>query len=336
MKIPHLVRKKHDERLVLHRLQETDHVAEFREAVRVGLGRSPKQISPKFFYDERGSQLFEAITRTEEYYPTRTEAALLTAHVEEIIDTAGEHMRLVELGSGSSTKTRVILDAIAARQKALEYIPIDISPTIVTEFGKQLLEDYPDLTIRGLICDYRHAMAELRQRDLPNKLFLFLGSSMGNFLPEDAVSLLRDIRATMNAHDYLLLGLDMVKEAQVLHRAYNDAAGVTAEFNLNLLARINRELGGEFNLAGFRHRAFYDAAQRRIEMHLESLANQIVPIAALGRSCSFKQGETIHTENSYKFDRHALDELFSGAGLRLTGQWFDPRRWFSLNLLAQA
>jgi len=336
MKNPRLVRKKHAERLVLHRLQETDHVADFREAVRAGLGRMPKQISPKFFYDERGSQLFEAITRTEEYYPTRIEAALLAAHVDEIIAAAGDNIRLVELGSGSSTKTRVILDAIAARQGELEYIPIDISPTIVTEFGKQLLEDYPELTIRGLICDYRHAMAELRQRDLPNKLFLFLGSSIGNFMPEDALSLLRDIRATMNERDFLLIGLDLVKDVHVLHRAYNDAQGVTAAFNLNLLARINRELHGDFNLDAFRHRAFYNNPQRRIEMHLESLADQIVPIAALGRSYSFKQGETIHTENSCKFDQDTLDALFSSAGLRRAGQWRDEQRWFALHLLTRA
>lgn len=333
---PQLVRREHSERLELHRIQDTDLVADFRDSVLAGLSATPKSIPPKYFYDERGSQLFEDITETEEYYPTRTEAEILAKYSGDIIETTGDDLCLVELGSGSSTKTRMIMDAIGARQGGFEYIPIDISPTIVTEFGMKLLEDYPDISIRGMICDYHRAMEELRHYDAGNKLILFLGSSIGNYTPEDARLLLKDVCAAMQPGDFLLIGCDLIKDDQTINLAYNDAAGVTAEFNLNLLTRINRELNGNFDLSAFEHSAFYNREQSRIEMHLVSLAEQTVTVGTPERSFHFEKGESIHTENSYKFDDKSLTWLFEGAGLKRVRQWTDSRQWFALNLVSHA
>lgn len=332
---PRLVSKLHHDRLVLHRLQEHDQQREFMQGVSAGLSQSPKTLSPMFFYDEQGSKLFEQITELEEYYPTRTEAALLESHAGEVIEAAreGEDICLVELGSGSSTKTRLLLNEIAERQSGLTYVPIDISPTIVTEFGERLLDDYPGLNIRGLICDYYRAMEELGSHPDERRLFLFLGSSLGNFTLEEASDLLQAIRAAMNSGDMLLMGLDMVKDERVLHDAYNDRKGVTAAFNLNLLGRINRELGGDFDLSQFRHKAFYNREQRRIEMHVESLCAQSVTIEVLGQSFSFAAGETIHTENSYKFDSASLQRVLHGTEFDMVRQWCDANEWYTLNLI---
>ncbi|HUJ75595.1 MAG TPA: L-histidine N(alpha)-methyltransferase, partial [bacterium] len=204
----------------------------------------------------------------------------------------------------------------------------------LADFGQRLLADYPTLQIQGLVCDYRQALALLGQRRERPKLFLFLGSSLGNYDLADARELLTQVRAAMTAQDSFLLGLDCKKDPALLHAAYNDAQGVTAAFNLNLLARINRELGGHFNVERFRHVAFYSAAQSRIEMHLESLDSQIVPVDAARRSFRFSRGERIHTENSYKYAVEDLRALLAGTGLRLRCQWSDPAGWFSLNLLA--
>ena len=331
-----LVRRKFHDRLVLDIIESTDLRKTFREDVLRGLTSESKSIPPKYFYDERGSQLFEAITETEEYYPTRTEAAILAEHGEAMLDAAGHGLTVVELGSGSSTKTRLLLERLAARQPRVDYVPIDISPTVVTEFGEQLLADYPSLHIRGLICDYHRALGELKEPTDERRLFLFLGSSMGNFTPAQAVALLSVIREAMGPRDSLLLGLDLKKDPAVLHRAYNDAQGVTAAFNLNLLERINRELGGQFELERFAHVAFYHAERGRIEMHLESCVSQIVPVEAFGRGFTFRAGERIHTENSYKFDRDQLERLLAEAGLALSHQWLDAQQWFALSLVQPA
>ena len=328
-----LVRKQLHERLVLDVMEVQDSRGTFAEDVARGLAASPKSLPPKYFYDEQGSLLFEQITELEEYYLTRTEAGMLAAHGHDMLAAAGDPLTLVELGSGSSSKTRLLLDILAKRQARVDYVPIDISPTVVTEFGEQLLNDYPSLHIRGLICDYHQAMGELKSESHGRRLFLFLGSSMGNYTPQQAVRLLRVVREAMGPQDRLLLGLDLKKDAAVLRRAYDDAKGVTAAFNLNLLARINRELGGRFELERFRHKAFYNEEQGRVEMHLESLVSQLVPVNGLQRSFSFKNGETIHTENSYKFDRQGLQEILEPCALAIQRQWLDHRRWFSLNLI---
>jgi L-histidine Nalpha-methyltransferase len=332
----HLVRRTFHDRLVLDIIESADLRKSFREDVLRGLTREPKSIPPKYFYDERGSQLFEAITGLEEYYPTRTEAAILAEHGEAMLDAAGAELTVVELGSGSSSKTRLLLERLAARQPRVDYVPIDISASVVTEFGEQLLHDYPSLYIRGLICDYHRGLGELKEPSGQRRLFLFLGSSMGNYTPSQAAALLQVIREALGPRDSLLLGLDLKKDPAVLHRAYNDAQGVTAAFNLNLLTRINAELGGQFDLERFAHVAFYNEDAGRIEMHLESRVSQIVPIEALGRGVSLHAGERIHTENSYKFDRGQLERLLAGAGLALREQWLDRQGWFSLSLAVPA
>lgn len=331
---PNLVRRKYHERLVLDIMEKSDAREDFRADVELGLSSSPKSIPPKYFYDEQGSRLFEQITRLEAYYPTRTEASILSDHGLEVIDAMGEAVTIVELGSGSSTKTRLLLDILAHRQQRVDYIPIDISPTVVTQFGEQLLADYPMLHIRGLICDYHQALDALKEEPGQRRLFLFLGSSLGNYHPHQATELLQEIRAAMADHDRLLLGLDLKKDPEVLHLAYNDPEGVTAAFNLNLLERINRELEGRFELERFAHKALYNLEEGRIEMYLESMMHQLVPIKAMERSFTFRQGETIHTENSYKFDRQRLENILGQCDLKIERQFLDHRQWFSVNLIA--
>ena len=328
-----LLRKEHPQRLSLRLLHQTDLQKEFREAVAEGLAAAPKRIPPKFFYDRRGSELFERITETEEYYLTRTETWILRRYAEEIAAAAGGPDTLVEFGSGSSTKTRLLLDVLSARHDRVLYMPIDISASIVEAFGPQLLADYRNLRISGLIADYRHALDDLKRESAPARLFLFLGSSLGNFDLEEALGFLRDVAEAMHPADSFLLGVDLIKQPELLDQAYNDREGVTAAFNLNLLARINRELDGEFDLERFRHRAFYNEAASRIEMHLESLTEQTVRVGALDRGFAFAKGETIHTENSHKYDYATLERLFAGAGMALVRRWIDPEEWFALNLL---
>ena len=280
--------------------------------------------------------MFEQITATPEYYPTRTEAAILEKYAETIIAAAGGATALVELGSGSSTKTRLLLDIMAQRRDSLRYIPIDISPSIVLEQGRRLLDEYPLLRVSALICDYARAMEELAKTHDETRLYLFLGSSIGNFTPGDAQALLRNVASAMVDGDSLLLGIDLVKEEETLTRAYNDAAGVTAAFNLNVLAHINDALAGHFELERFRHQAFFNVAESRIEMHLESLENQIVPIDALKRSFSFTTGETINTEYSYKFNPESMEKFYQGTDLKRVNHWVDANNWFALDLLVPA
>ena len=329
-----LVRTQPRPRLVLEKLGSGEHNSTFRQAVAEGFSRQPRQIPPMYFYDAEGSLLFEQITQLPEYYPTRTETRILLDHAAEILEQAGFPGHLVELGSGSATKTRLLLDGVARRHDPVLYTPIDISQAMVTEFSGRLLDDYPSLRIHGLICDYHRALEALHQEHSRGRLFLFLGSSLGNFTPEQSVALLRDIRRAMSPADRFLLGVDLKKDPAVLHWAYNDAQGVTAAFNRNLLARINRELGGGFDPERFAHIAFYDPEQGRIEMHLESTEAQLVPVAALGKTFAFQKGERIHTENSYKFDLEGVQALAGDSGFRVDGQWLDGQGWFSLTLLA--
>lgn len=329
-----LTRRKFHDRLVLEIMEVEDARENFREDVERGLANHPKSLSPKYFYDKKGSRLFEQITELEAYYPTRTEASILSYYGTEILEAMGDAVTMVELGSGSSSKTRLLLDVLSGRQSRMDYVPIDISPTVVTEFGEQLLADYPSLHIRGLICDYHRGLNALHEDANQRRLFLFLGSSMGNFHPQQAVGLLRMIRTAMADKDRLLLGLDLKKAPEILNLAYNDPEGVTAAFNMNLLERINTELGGDFDLARFEHKAFYNAAEGRVELHLASRMAQIVPINALGRGFTFREGETIHTENSYKFDREQVETILGESQLRIERQYTDSQRWFSVFMIA--
>jgi dimethylhistidine N-methyltransferase len=275
--------------------------------------------------------LFERITRTPEYYPTRTERAILEEFSGDIVLAAGSNLTLVELGAGSASKTRVLIRAILRRQLRLEFHPVDVSPVALQEAVRSLNGDFPRLHVTPIAADYSRHLPDLRSQP-GRKLVLFIGSTIGNFEPDEAARFLARVCASLGTGDSLLLGFDMVKDARVLHHAYNDAAGITDRFNKNVLARINREFGANFDLEQFRHIALWDANKSRVEMHLESVADQTVSIPDLGRTFHFAAGERIHTENSYKFTPDSIAQLLNQAGLTLKQTWRDPRQWFSVVL----
>lgn len=326
-------------RLRLRRLDGGHHPT-FGEDVRQGLTSTPKVLQPKYFYDELGSLLFGAICGLPEYYLTRAEAEILHSRAGEIAASLGGPARLVELGSGDARKTRLLIDALLARQGRLDYLPIDISRSALEHSSEELLSTYPNLRVMACVADYGEGLRALSQSDpalgngrFRNTLALFLGSTIGNLGPEDRVALLKDVRGMLRPGDALLLGTDLKKPESVLIPAYDDPLGVTAAFNLNVLARVNRELGGEFDLRSFRHRARYDAELGRVEMHLESLRDQTVPIRGINLEARFAAGETIHTESSYKFDPDQIAALAAEAGMELRWTWFDRARQFASNLL---
>lgn len=304
------------------------------EDVLLGLSAEPRRLPAKLFYDAAGSRLFEEITRTPEYYPTRTERAILEDHAAEIARAAGSNLTLVELGAGSASKTRVLISAILRRQLRLEFHPVDVSPAALKEALSSLNGDFTNLKVSPIVADYTDHVPRLDS--LPaRKLVLFIGSTIGNFEPQQAVRFLQRVRRSLQPGDALLLGFDMVKDAQVLHAAYNDAAGVTAQFNKNLLARINRELDADFDLDEFNHVAFWNRRASRIEMHLESRVDQSVRVRDLNRTFHFSFGERIHTENSYKFTTSSIRKLVRLSGFKMEQTWTDPQEWFSV-VLARA
>jgi L-histidine N-alpha-methyltransferase len=323
------------ERLRLSQVGAARVAPTFAEDVRRGLTSSPKFLYPKYFYDELGSLLFEAITALPEYYPTRAEAEILRTHAREIVATLGGPVWLLELGSGDGQKTRLVIEALLARQGKLEYVPVDISESAVEASSRSLLFSYPDLRITGYIGEYQTALRKIREdRRAPGlTLVLFLGSTLGNLDPEERRTLLREVRALLDPGEGFLLGVDLKKAESVLIPAYDDALGVTAAFNLNLLVRVNRELGGEFNLGAFRHKAVYNPREGRMEMHLESRRAQTVAIRSLGVEIPFVAGETIHTESSYKFDREQIAALAADTGFEVRKTWTDSEERFASNLL---
>jgi len=289
-----------------------------------GLGREQKQLSPKLFYDERGSELFDEITRLPEYYPTRMERMLLRTHAAGWLRTTRPRA-LVELGAGSGDKTRILLDAMPAGGW---YVPIDISPSYLAEVAATLGDEYPQLRIEPIESDI--TAGPVVPADAPRPAVIaFLGSTIGNFEHSEAIDLLRHVRDAMTAADRFLMGADLVKDVGALERAYNDTRGVTAAFNLNVLTVLNRELGADFDPTGFEHRAFFDTALSRIEMHLVSKREQSVTIPAAG-SYRFSPGETIRTEISCKYTRRSVDAMFREAGLHIE-QWItDASAWYAL------
>ena len=308
---------------------------DFAADVRRGLTANPKSLPPRWFYDDLGSSLFDAICFLPEYYVTRAETEVLTTYAAEIVDAFGANVRLVELGSGMARKTRILLDRLTAAQHDLEYVPVDVDEMVLERSGLDLLSDYADLRVTALEADFSRpsiALAGLPPRQ-ERTVVLFLGSTIGNLDPTAATSLLKDLRSSLKRDDALLLGVDLRKSPDILEPAYDDALGVTAAFNLNLLRRINRELGGHFDIARFAHRAFYDAALGRIEMHLVSRSAQRVAIDTLALEVGFEKGETIHTENSHKYDRATLSQLASSSGFALASVWTDAREWFADALL---
>ena len=293
-----------------------------------GLSAEPRRLPPKLFYDTEGSRLFEQITETPEYYLTRTERGIFERFAFDIAAQAGDNLTLVELGSGSARKTRLLIEAMLSRQLRLDFYPVDVSPSALEDAVSRLNGDFSSLDVNPITVDYSHHLPQFKE--LPGrKLVLFLGSSIGNFEPEEVIEFLDRLRQSLAPGDALLLGFDMKKDAEILHAAYNDRQGITARFNLNLLARINRELGGRFDLDSFSHVAFWNEPMSRVEMHLESRVEQTVWIQALGRCFYFSRGSRIHTENSYKFSTESIATLLQASGLKLEKPWTDPQGWFS-------
>lgn len=305
--------------------------ATFAQEVAATLGRIPRSVSPKFLYDARGSDLFERICSLPEYYPTRTEVSILRGIGAGLARHVGPGTRLVELGSGSSVKTRLLLDALGAVQGSTEYMPIDISD-ILAESSETLLRDYPSLSVTGIIDSYEGGLGFLGRYDSRQSLVAFLGSSLGNFGPGEGGAFLRRVRDSMKPGDLFLVGLDLAKDPSVIERAYNDSEGVTARFNLNVLHRMNAELGADFDASRFAHRASYDAGRKRIEMHVVSLADQEVSVPKAGLRLRLREGEAIHTEYSYKYERAGIGPMLEEAGLEAAESWEDGDGLFSVTL----
>ncbi len=302
----------------------------FRRDVLAGLALPQKAIPAKYFYDNRGSELFEAITRLPEYYPTRTEIGILEANARAIADLIGPGAVLIEFGAGASRKARILLDALEA---PAAFMPIDISGEHLREAAARLALDYPGLDVVPVTADYtrRFALPLNGARATAKRVVFFPGSTIGNFAPEEARVFLRRTADLLGSGGALIVGVDLKKDPRVLHAAYNDARGVTAAFNLNLLERINHELGGGFDLSAFRHEARWVAAQGRVEMHLVSRENQTVRIG--DRVFSFVAGETIHTENSHKFTVEEFQALAAAQGFRPVRVWTDPQALFSVHYM---
>jgi dimethylhistidine N-methyltransferase len=299
----------------------------FAQDVIAGLSQQPKKLSPKYFYDEAGSKLFEQITLLPEYYPTRTELRILRDRGTEIAQAIPANAALVEFGAGATTKVRLLLKQCAFSA----YVPVDISGDFLNGQASELRQDFPDLAVYPVTADFTKPFdlpSEIR--DVP-KVGFFPGSTIGNFDPHEACAFLRSARAILGDGATLIVGVDLEKDERVLHDAYNDAAGVTGQFNLNVLARINRELGGNLDLDGFKHRAIYNRERHRIEMHLISRKPQTVRV--LDHTATFRTGETIHTESSYKYSIERFTALARGSGWTPRASWTDPDKMFSVHAL---
>lgn len=324
-----------EERLEIRNYLDVDHREEMMRLVRQGLSAERKWLHCKYLYDQRGSELFDQICRTEEYYPTRTEMDILGRYAGEMMDffnlRGGD---LVEIGSGANTKIRFLLESLTPRARArLRYVPFDISETALVDSARELLEIYPELSVLGLVADYTRHLSTIPQG---RKLLVFFGSSLGNFDEPTSLEFLRGVAAAMSRRDRFLLGLDMVKPVEIIEAAYNDAQGVTRRFTKNLLANLNRELNGDFDLDLFEHHAFFNPERECMEMHLVARRPVTCRLADLGMEVRFARGESIHAEISQKYSRERANGLFRRAGLA-PARWFsDERGWFSLVELTRA
>lgn len=306
--------------------------------IKAGLLSDPKDLSrwPKYLYDDEGSRLFEEITALPEYYQTRTELSILEARSEEIV-ARSDCREIVELGSGSSSKTTTLIEAMldASGDSAARYSPLDVSESILRESGKRLNAAYPDLEIHGFVGDFGGSLENVLAGDtdgVGNRLVVFLGGTLGNFVPEERTVFLREIKDALSPGDCLLVGMDLVKDAVVLEAAYDDAAGVTARFNKNILCVLNDCLGAKFDPDLFEHRVLFDEETRRIEMWLDSQREQTIPVADLGLEVAFEEGEGMRTEMSYKFTGESAREALAAAGLDLLELYTDERDLFGLAL----
>jgi dimethylhistidine N-methyltransferase len=299
-----------------------------------GLLSQPRWLPAWLFYDAAGSRLFDQITDLPEYYLTRTERAILTSCGDEMIAAAARNdaLHIVELGAGSCDKTRILLRAAVERQDTLLYEPVDVSATALAEAEERIQAEIPGVLVCPRVEDYTHQFTLDPPLHGHRRMVLYIGSSIGNFEPADAASVLRNVRSALTSGDSLLLGIDLVKDEGTLLDAYDDGAGVTAEFNRNILVRLNREFGANFDLDAFAHRAVWNASQSRIEMHLESRILQTVRIPSLDLNLCFQPGETIHTENSYKYQPGQAEALLKSTGFESEHLWTDDRGWFAVHL----
>jgi L-histidine N-alpha-methyltransferase len=315
-----------DERAQQQRLEED---------VRRGLTSRPKSLPPKYFYDRAGSLLFERITELPEYYPTRTESALLAEILPGLIEDFLPD-DIVEIGAGSSEKTRRVLDAVTAGGRPVRYVPLDVDRLTLEASAERLLREYPSLSVHAVVGDFERDLSHVPP-PTGRGLAMFLGSTIGNLDEPAQRRLLADLKALLpDPRDRLLLGVDLVKDVKILEAAYDDSAGVTRDFNLNILRVINRGVDGDFDPDAFRHRAFYNDAAARIEMHLVAESAQTVRLRRLGLTVRFAPGEGIWTESSYKFSRAGIEALLGDAGLRLARWHVDPANYFALALIQRA
>ncbi len=324
------------ERLQIVTVPQTLRLPSFAEDVAAGFGARPKRLNSKYFYDAVGSALFDAITQLPEYYLTRAETAILREWGWEIVRALGNPVEFVELGSGSAAKTRFLIEEALRVQRALRYSPIDISAEALRSSAGSLVESYPALRVCGYVADYLSILDTPHLRRSETMLVMFMGSNIGNYEPAEAVALLRRVAALLKPGDGLLLGADLKKDRRDLMLAYDDAAGVTAAFNKNLLVRINRELQADFDVKGFEHTVEYEEKTGGLHSYLTSRSEQDVALGALGIHVHFESGERIHTESAYKYSLQDIAQMARAAGLSVSRSWFDGGRRFSVNLLVRA
>jgi dimethylhistidine N-methyltransferase len=310
---------------IVHLIDQHPRLSDFRSEIVAGLTRQPRSIHPKFFYDEEGSRLFVEITRLDEYYPTRVETSILRQYADEITRSWRPSDVLIELGSGSSDKVRILLDAHA---DSLTYMPVDISQEHLVSSAAAIAADYPRVQVVAVCSDYTTDLHIPAWESFRHRTLFFPGSTIGNLDPSDAKGFLSYLADRNSRGDSLLIGVDLEKEPSILEAAYNDALGMTAAFNLNVLRRINHEFGADFDLDAFEHVAFYNRDQHRIEMHLRSLREQVVRLGEI--TIEFREGETIHTENSYKYSPESFAAIVRGTGFGIARLWTDEDRMFGV------
>ncbi|WP_428843064.1 L-histidine N(alpha)-methyltransferase [Sphaerothrix gracilis] len=320
-----------EDRLTLQNGLNSGAETEMGQDVIHGLTQQPKTLPPKYFYDDRGSQLFEQITQLPEYYLTRTETQILKSSAAAIAQFTGP-CELVELGSGSSTKTRLLLDAYQAAGYPLRYLPIDVSGGMLKDSALQLLQDYSTLQVHGLVSTYETALAHLPKAKLPSRMIGFIGSTLGNLTPAACQAFLAKISQALQPQEYFLLGVDLRKPKAVLEAAYNDSQGGTEAFNLNMLHHLNWRFDGNFEVSQFKHVAFYNEVEHQVEIYIESLVEQTVRLAALDLRVHFAQGERLLSEISRKFDVQVLTQELAGFNLSVLKTFTDERDWFALLL----
>lgn len=300
-----------------------------------------KQIPSKYLYDNYGSELFELITFQPEYYPTRAETEILEKNVSEIVDKISSEIFLIELGSGSSTKTKILFNQILKKQKRLHYFPIDISFKFLDQVVSDIESKFDQILVKGIPSDYIQGLERCNEILRDNginvnriaKLIVFFGSSIGNFEVEEARTFLKALRKNMSNLDYLLIGFDLIKDTDTIERAYNDNKGITSKFNLNILTRLNKEFGGDFELENYYHKAFYNIKKKRIEMHIVSKKEQQIFLSSLNFGFSIKENESIHTENSYKYSQDDIEILSKKSGFMIEEKFIDKNKWFELVML---